>query len=191
VERADARGVVNPAAPGPSLRDELVGESSLVGQTRQFGGYAAVGFRYTQLGGEDAFLANPELALLLNRRVTLGLAGGGGASGPADELGNRMTLGYGGVVVRYQFLFGGPFSFSVGAIAGGGGVDVEREDRAQEGSSDSLFLFEPQLAGHVSVTRFLRFGVDAGYRLVAGVERYSVSDVRGPTAGFHMQVGWF
>lgn len=192
-ERAAARGPVDPSPEQASFRDELMGEDSLVGRTREFGGYASVAFRYTRLGGEDALLVSPELALLLNRRVTLGFTGGGGASGPKDELGTRMMLGYLGVVFRYQFLFDGPFSFSAGAVAGAGAVEVQSEHEASEDtpSDDSLFLFEPQLEGHVSVSRFLRFGVDAGYRIVAAVERYPVTDVRGATAGFHVQLGWF
>src|SRR5690606_15913452 len=125
-----------------------------------------LGFRYTRLGGRDAFLAGPELALLLDRRVTLGFVAAGGASGPVDEQGNRATLGYAGAVFRYNFLFDGPFSFSVGAVAGAGATGRESEDENTK-SSDSLFLFEPQIVGHVLVTRFLRFAVDFGYRLTA------------------------
>jgi hypothetical protein len=193
VERAGAKGVIaSDLPPGErSLGDALIGRDSLAGQTREVGGYASLGFRYTRLGGEDALLVSPEIAVLLNRRVTLGFSAGGGASGATDSAGNRMSLGFAGAVVRYQFLFDGPFSFSLGAIAGAGGVDLERENERAEGTADALFLFEPQLGGHISVTRFLRFGVDAGYRLVAGVERYPVSDVRDLTAGFHMQAGWF
>src|SRR5690606_23416481 len=107
-----------------------------------------------------------------------------------DEQGKRATLGYAGAVFRYNFLFGGPFSFSVGAVAGAGATGRESEAENTE-SSDSLFLFEPQIVGHVLVTRFLRFAVDFGYRLTAGVERYPVDEVRGAAAGFHIQGGWF
>ncbi len=192
-EPAGARGIEPAGAvsgESPSVRDALIGEDSLAGRTRQFGGYAGLGFRYTRLGGRDAFLAGPELALLLDRRVTLGFVAAGGASGPVDEQGNRATLGYAGAVFRYNFLFDGPFSFSVGAVAGAGATGRESEDENTK-SSDSLFLFEPQIVGHVLVTRFLRFAVDFGYRLTAGVERYPVDEVRGAAAGFHIQGGWF
>ena len=188
------RGVELQAAHAPdtpSLRDELIGEDSLAGRTRRFGGYAGLGFRYTRLGGEDAFLAGLEFALLLDRRVTLGFMAGGGASGPLDERGTHATLGYAGAVFRYNFLFDGPFSFSLGAVAGGGATTHENNDDAIEHRDDALFLFEPQISGHLVATRFLRFGVDFGYRLAAGVELYPVDEVRGPTAGFHVQGGWF
>jgi hypothetical protein len=57
-----------------------------------------------------------------------------------------------------------------------------------QGSGPSV---EPQVGGHVSVTRFWRVGVDAGYRFVGGVERHAVDEVRSPTVGMHLQVGWF
>lgn len=173
------------------MRDELIGKDSLAGRTSQFGGYASLGFRYTRLGGEDAFLAGPEFALLLNRRVVVGFAAAGGASGPLDEQGNYATLGYAGAVFRYNFLLDGPFSFSIGAVAGAGATARQNDSEDIENEDDALFLFEPQIGGHVMATRFLRFGVDFGYRLAAGVERYPVEEVRGPAAGFHIQAGWF
>jgi hypothetical protein len=193
-QAAVARGVESESAvssESPVLRDELIGEDSLAGRTRQFGGYAGLGFRYTRLGGKDAFLAGLEFALLLNRRVTLGFVAAGGASGPLDEQQNRATLGYAGAVFRYNFLFDGPFSFSLGAVAGAGATGRENDDETVARDDDALFLFEPQVVGHVLATRFLRFGVDFGYRLAAGVERYPIDEVRGPTAGFQFQAGWF
>jgi hypothetical protein len=172
--------------------EALIGKTSLIGQTREVGGYAGLGFRYAQLGGTDGFIAALEAAVLLNRRYALGLAVGGGFSGTIAELGHPMTTGYAGVVARYHLTFDSPFSVSLGALAGAGGATLDNDDRVDDDSrDDAFFLFEPQLGGHLELTRFARVGIDLGYRVVAGVDRYPASDLRGFTSGFLVQLGWF
>jgi hypothetical protein len=60
-----------------------------------------------------------------------------------------------------------------------------------EAEGTTIFVFEPQLEGHSHMTRWLRLGADAGYRLVAGSDRIAARRLQGITAGFHAQVGWF
>jgi hypothetical protein len=193
IEASEAAPAPAPAADRRSLGDKLIGETSLIGQTRELGGYAGLGFRYTQLGGTDGFLATLDAALLINRRYAIGLSSGGGISGRIDNDGNRLAMGYAGALARYHFLFDSPLSFSLGAVAGGGGVTIEDKSTNAEDDSrgDAFFLFEPQLAGHVDVTRFARIGVDFGYRFIAGADRHPTSDLRGFTGGFHVGLGWF
>ena len=56
---------------------------------------------------------------------------------------------------------------------------------------DAFFLFQPELAGHLDVTRFMRVGVIAGYRWAAGADRYEARSLDGFAAGLHTQLGWF
>jgi hypothetical protein len=193
--RGDAKPQESPHAfsAEPERDHSLLGRTSLIGQTREIGGYASLSFNYTELGRTDGFVADLEAALLLNRRFAIGFMAGGGISGSIDDEGNRLALGYGGVVARYFFLFDSPFAFSVGAAAMAGGVELEppREEEEESSDGDALFIFEPLLGGHLNLTRFARIGVHAGYRFPAGVELYDSDEVRGLKAGFHAQLGWF
>jgi hypothetical protein len=182
--------------PPASLTRTLIGEDSLVGRTTSVGGYAGLSPRYTRLGGQDAFMMNLEAAVLLNRRFAIGLMAGGGFSGRIDPQGNRLTLGYAALMARQHFFCdSSAFCLSVGASAGAGGVEVDQRDDGpmapDQSRGDALFLFEPQVGGHLNLTRFMRLGVDVGYRLVAGADNYPTADLRGFTAGFHIQLGWF
>jgi len=52
---------------------------------------------------------------------------------------------------------------------------------------------EPQVGAHVNITRWLRLGAVAGYRVVSGMDTkgLSDSDLAGPTVGGQIQAGWF
>jgi hypothetical protein len=96
------------------------------------------------------------------------------------------------IVVRYHFRFDSPASISLGAIAGAGGFELDSDTEGTgDAPSDAVFVFEPQVTGDLDVTRFSKLGVDFGYRLVAGADVMKASDLRGFTAGFHAQLGWF
>jgi hypothetical protein len=193
---AEARGSAPSGSGRPegrSFLDTAIGSDTLIGRTRQLGGYAGLGLRYAELGGTDGFLATLEAALLINRRFAIGLSAGGGFSATVDAQRNRIAGGYAGIVARYHFQFDSPASFSLGAIAGAGGFELEEDidDAIDDEPSDAVFVFEPQLTGDLDVTRFMRVGVDFGYRLVAGADAIDPSDLRGLTGGFHAQLGWF
>jgi hypothetical protein len=191
---AAARGdAPTPPTTSPSVLQTMMGEDTLVGQTRRLGGYAGMSFRYTRLGNADGFLAVPEAALLINRRLAVGFLAGGGVSANEDAAGSNLAMGFAGLFLRqYFFCESSPFCFSVGAWAGAGGLGRDSDDDPDdEGSPDAVFLFEPQVGGHLNVTRFLRLGVDVGYRLAAGGDEFRNSQIRGVSSGFHLQLGWF
>jgi hypothetical protein len=128
------------------------------------------------------------MALLLSHRLAIGVSGYGGDADPDDA----HSFGYGGVVVRYHFpMQGSPFYLSFAALAAAGAVSDGSDGTGGSDDSDSVFVFEPQVSGHLNVTRWLRVGIDAGYRLVSGSERLPAGELRSPIAGFHAQLGWF
>lgn len=194
-ELADARGAhARPRDEGrtPALIDPNFG-------LRKIGGYGGLSMRYANIRGSDTLLAGVELALLFDHRFAIGIAGYGGREDPPDS---GATFGYGGVHVRYHFLFeSSPFYLSIGALIGAGGheeeptneegevVEVSSDDRDKH--EDAVFVTEPVVSGHVNVTPWLRLGVDAGYRFVAGPRRLRPRDFDGPVFGMHAQVGWF
>jgi hypothetical protein len=186
-EPVAARGEAK-AAPSGAGEDAAEKTSTLFDTPLSLGGYAGVGFRYSRLFGRDGFVAGAEMALLLSHRLAIGVSGYGGDSDPGDAL----SFGYGGVVVRYHFpLQSSPFYLSLGALTAAGAVGDGVEAAEGGDDDDAVFVFEPQVSGHLNVTRWLRVGVDVGYRLVSGSERYPARDLRSPIAGFHAQLGWF
>jgi hypothetical protein len=186
-EPVAARGEAEATPSGVSEDAGQSGASTLFDTPVSFGGYAGVGFRYSRLFGRDGFVAGAEMALLLSHRLAIGVSGYGGDSDPGDAL----SFGYGGVVVRYHFpLQSSPFYLSLGALTAAGAVSDDSDD-SSDGDDDAVFVFEPQVSGHLNVTRWLRVGVDVGYRLVSGSERYPARNLRSPIAGFHAELGWF
>ena len=84
--------------------------------------------------GEDGALVGLQGALLLDHRLSLGLAGYGwtnSQAAPADALGNpqRFETGYGGATIRYSLYTDDvPVYFTVGALVGGGAVALVNDE---------------------------------------------------------------
>lgn len=171
------------------------------GRRVKFGGYGQIGVRYTRLRGEDSAIAGFEGAFLIDHRLAVGFAGYG--SSQEHRLASvqgfdrpYMHFGYGGFLVRYHvFIPESPVSFSLATLIGGGAVGVTNEwnDEVHRNNADMFFIVEPQLGAHLNVTRWMRFGLDAGYRFVSGIGKFglSESDFRGASVGGSVGFGWF
>jgi len=216
---APAAAAVQPPAerPEPSplaspSRDAAYdGPPTLVsGSKARLGGYGGIGAAYTRMLGQDGGLVSLEAALLIDHRLSLGLAGYGFSQtpqGPADAEGNpqRFGAGYGGFAARYSVFGDMPVYATFGAVIGGGAValdDWEGEDwegqdrRHDEWPSehiDTFFVFQPEITIASNVTRWFRVGITGGYRFASGVERFGLdsSEVSGALVGGNLQFGWF
>jgi hypothetical protein len=186
--------LVSILAGAPVAASPAVGDTVMVfgGSERAIGGYGGLTYSYARIARNDSFVAGTEFALLVDHRLAIGLGGFGSSddhwkngSGGTQE----MTFGYGGLTVHYGLLTGSPFQVSVGALAAGGEISL----RSAGGSwqDDGVFVFEPQIEGHLNFTRWMRAGLTFGYRLVAGVDSVGKSDFAGPIAGANLQFGWF
>lgn len=176
---------------------------TLFSKKTEVGGYGSVDVAYTRMFGEDGALIGLQGALLLDHRLSLGIAGYGWTnpqSGPDNAFGESRSFqtGYLGGVVRYAFLETSPVYFSVGGLIGGGAVilapdDDDDDDDIRREDVDAFAVFQPDVTVHANLTRWMRLGVTAGYRFTAGVSRfgYDDSDVRGVVAGGQLQFGRF
>jgi hypothetical protein len=155
-----------------------------------FGGYAGTAMRYGRMGNRDGLVAGAEAGLVFNHRYFVGLSAMGGFAGDSAASGGQVSLGYAALALRYRVAFDeSPFDLTAGFLAGPGGVS--RESQGQPEQSGFIFTFEPQVEANVNFARWLRLGADLGYRLVAAGNQIPASDLRGVTAGVHVQLGWF
>jgi hypothetical protein len=168
------------------------GPPLLFGRNLEVGGYGGMDVAYSRMFGEDGALVGLQGALVLDHRLSLGLAGYGwtnSQTAPPDALGNgqRFETGYGGATIRYSlYVDDMPVYLTVGALFGGGAValvpDEEDDfdfDRDEE--ADVFAVVQPDVTLHANLTPWLRLGLTAGYRFTSGVDRngYSESDLDG------------
>jgi hypothetical protein len=206
-----------PPAAAARARDSYEGPPLLLGGGKKIkvGGYAGVGAAYTRLMGKDSGLVSFEGALLLDHRLSLGVAGYAFTRTPRGPAASDGTLqqfaaGYGGLALRYSVFGGLPVYGTFGVVLGAGAVNLHRDygwseeaawdrgfhydSRNQDAGRFDAFLFaQPEIALNANVTRWLRLGASVGYRFTGGVSRFglSESDLNGIVAGGSIQIGWF
>ena len=206
-----APGTAAPAAGAKAKpkHDDYDGPPLLLGKKSHIGGYGGVIIAYSHMLREDGVLIGGEGAVLANHRLSLGGAGYGFSrtpSGPPTLTGERREFitGYGGLVLRYAvFADNVPVYASLGVLLGGGAVVLARDhcdecdydddwdDNHEEGHG--YFVVQPDLSLHVNATRWLRFGLTAGYRFATAVDEYNFQsdELGGVVLGGTIQAGWF
>jgi len=228
--RAIAQPAPSPAAPldpalakpaqlrsetGTPPRDSYDGPPLLLGKGKKLhvGGYFGLGAAYTRLMDRDSGLVSFEAALLLDHRLSLGVAGYGFTRtprGPAASDGTAQELGaaYGGFALRYSLFGGSPLYATFGLVVGAGAVSLHRDHRWNDesdwddwenddddwdaGRVDPFLFAQPEIALNANATRWLRLGVTGGYRFTSGVGRFglSESDLNAVVIGGNLYVGW-
>jgi hypothetical protein len=188
------------------VRDD--GPPLLFGKSLVVGGYGSVDVAYSRMFGEDGALVGLQGALLLDHRLSIGIAGYGWTNSqeaPPDALGNsqRFETGYGGATLRYSLYMDDlPVYLTVGALVGGGAIAlVDRDDDddfdgfgGRDGNDNDVFaVLQPDVTLHANLTPWLRLGLTAGYRFTSGVDRngYEESDINGFLVGGQVQFGRF
>ena len=206
---------VEPAVGRDGYDDEA---PPLVGGDLWIGGYGGISASHANFFGNDGALVGVEGAVLLNRRLSIGMAAYGftnPASAPRlDSIDRDLEVGYGGLVGRYSFLFGSPVYVTVGALVGPGvivaaphreswGEDdwddddyrdrYERDDDVRREHVDVFTVVQPEATLHLNVTRWARLGVTVGYRAAFEVGKFGKDndDVSGLVAGANLQFGRF
>jgi hypothetical protein len=200
-----------------ATRDSYQGPPLLLGNGRKVkvGAYANLGGAYTRMVGHDSGLLSFEAALLLDHRLSLGVAGYGFTRtprGPAatDGSGQQLAAGYGGLAIRYSVFGSLPVYGTFGVVLGAGAVnlhrdygwdgesswgdDFGRDDRTWDaGRFDTFLMVQPEVALNANLTRWLRLGATVGYRFTGGVGRFGLteSDLDGLVAGGNIAFGWF
>jgi hypothetical protein len=206
-----------PAEPVPPSHNDYDGPPLLFSADKKkklhVGAYGSLGVAYTRMLHRDAALVSLEAAVLVDHRLSIGLAGYGLSRTPRgpdalDGTRREFRTGYGGLTARYAvFAPSFPVYASFGVLVGGGvlGLDTERgwEDddwddddddwRSRDERIEGYFVAQPDITLHVNATRWLRFGITGGYRFASGVDAfdYDSSAMSGAVVGANIQLGWF
>jgi hypothetical protein len=164
---------------------------------------------------ESGFLIAPDFKVTRMDRTTGDLAGvyGGwvldnslliGAGGYWMTNGSRQRdMSYGGLVVQWLGQTDGPVGFGVGSLIGFGDAKLTGTETFYVPGPTrqsplvpttlnvtfrrQFFVFEPQAAAHVTMTRHLRLSLGAGYRLTGGAEGVE-GRLRGATGSVAFQI---
>jgi hypothetical protein len=161
---------------------------------------------------KDGAVADLEVAILVDHRLSLGLAGyvfSRTPDGPRafDGTPRQYGAGYGGVMLRYAALGSSPVYASIGMLIAGGVVSLHPQNGyyySDQNSSDNccyqqynenegFFVFQPDISLHANVTRWLRFTLTGGYRIATGATRfgYDAKSLGGGLLGGSIDLGWF
>jgi hypothetical protein len=181
------------------------GPPLLFGKSLDVGGYGGLDVAYTRMFGRDGVMVGGQGAVLIDHRLAIGLAGYGWSNpldGPTSPTGDaqRFETGYGGFTAHYSFYFDQlPVYFTLGALVGAGAIDLTDEDHSDVGGfqdrpgEDVFAIVQPDVAVHANLTRWMRVGLTASYRLTSGVDHlgFKESDVNGVMVGGQIQFGSF
>jgi len=207
---ANTAPAVPASADEAASTNEEAGEDQgpplLFGKSLDVGGYGGLDMSYSRMFGRDGVVVGAQGAVLINHRLALGIAGYGWSNpldGPSTPNGDaqRFETGYGGFTAHYSVYFDQlPIYFTVGALVGAGAIDLtdENHDNGFSGfedrpSEDVFAVFQPDIAVHANLTKWMRVGLTAGYRLTSGVDHlgFQESDVNGVMVGGQVQFGSF
>jgi hypothetical protein len=189
-------GVLALMAMGPSIQaqDREPPESAVGTRLRDFGGFVQLDARFGDMMGEFAAFAGARAAVLLKRRVYIGLGGAGLATdnavvpGPTPGTTHPIRMGYGGLLIGYVIPTNSFVEITTDVLVGAGGVKLRDVD-----TDDAIFVFEPSVGIELNLSRVARLGFGAGYRFVGDTDLPGVedSDLRGFTGTAAIKVGWF
>ena len=175
----------------------------------KLGAYGGLGVAYTHMLHRDGVVVDLSGAILVDHRLSLGLAGyffSRTPSGPDYFLTEReYRASYVGAFVRYHLYGDFPLYASVGAFVGGGMLwlgedfnhDHDHSDNDEWNSDASEvrgnFVFQPDFSLHVNAARWLRFTMTGGYRVATAVNDFGFDSqaMSGVVVGGKVELGWF
>jgi hypothetical protein len=160
---------------------------TLVHGSIESNGYGAPVVKYSSVGNSDGLLVGGRGGWVINHSFVLGGAGYGLATNyqlPSD----RLTFGYGGVMLEYITEPESLVHLSFDTVIGGGGVGTKGG-----GTSNSVFVLEPEIDAILNISASVHAGLGVAYRMTRGVHLagLSNSDLSGVNGTFMVQFGGF
>jgi hypothetical protein len=151
------------------------------------GGYGAPVLKYAGIGNYQEVFVGGRGGWVINHQFVLGGAGYGMATNYPIS-GDRLTFGYGGVLLEYIIEPDALFHVSVDTVIGGGAVAPKSSTHP-----DGVFVAEPEINGILNLSRSVRAGLGLAYRLTRGVSVAGLnnSDLSGVNGTFFLAFGSF
>ena len=120
--------------------------------------------------------------LELNKKVLIGWDGLN-AQFPFD--GSNVNLNSSGLSLGYSPIAHKPFHPVFNVYAGRGRI-------SDESISDNIQVYQPSVTLELNVFRWMKIGLDGGYRFVyeSNLNGISDQDLSGPYAGLKLKFGW-
>src|SRR6185295_14736441 len=127
--------------------------SDTVFQDVDSGGYGAPVLKYSKVGDRDGLFAGARGGWIINHSFVIGGAAYGLAS--TYELpGDRLTFGYGGLMLEYIVRPMNEFHVSFDTVIGGGAVAPKNST-----NPSAVFVVEPELDAIVNLSTSIRAGL--------------------------------
>jgi len=163
------------------------------------GGFGAVHLRAGKVGNERSLFMGGEAAWVANQRLILGvgvwaLVSGNARIAPssgAEDESAPLRMGYAGALVGYRIAPAAIVHPTASMLIGAGGISAASQAAGYD--DDAFFVAEPALGVELNVASFVRLGVGASYRWVAGVEPAGLrdEDLSGLTGELSLRLGRF
>jgi hypothetical protein len=177
-------------------------QKTLLGEGLQSGGYGGPGLRIGTLNGDLAVQAGGQGGWVIGKTFVIGGAGYGFATDHeliVNTTTYAMDFGYGGLLLEYLHKSDEVFHGYLALIIGGGGVslrDTSQPSGSDDVDDDNVLVLEPALNVEINLTKTMRIGLGAGYRVVSGLKAtwetdygLTAADLSGPFASLTFRFG--
>lgn len=155
---------------------------TVVGRDPGFGGFVGLDVRVGEVKDVSGAFTGGEVAMLLGRRLSVGLAGYGWTAGDvrapagAGAAAGALRMGYGGVRIGYALRPRRVVHGTLELLLGGGGARWSDAPNGDGRDSDGFLVLEPAVGAEVNLTPFLRLALGASYRQAVGAELTGLQD---------------
>lgn len=173
-------------------------DQTLLGKGITSGGMGGPVVKVSSVAGTASLFVGGRGGWVINRKFVLG-GGGYGLSNEnirATDLGDgraRLSMGYGGLELGYMHDVSRLVHWSTHLLIGAGNVSWEPPAASSDDEEARFFVAEPELQMVMNVTKFLRVGAGASYRIVTGpgLREVSGKDLSGVAGVLVFKFGGF
>lgn len=173
-------------------------DQTLLGKGITSGGMGGPVVKVSSVAGTASLFVGGRGGWVINRKFVLG-GGGYGLSNEnirATDLGDgraRLSMGYGGLELGYMHDVSRLVHWSTHLLIGAGNVSWDPPAASSDNEEARFFVAEPELQMVVNVTKFLRIGAGASYRIVTGpgLREVSGKDLSGVAGVLVFKFGGF
>jgi len=161
---------------------------TLLGNDLKYGAYGSFDMRFSNFNNKAGLLLGGKGGIILNHQLVIG-GGGYGLTNRthitlSDGMGNdstgRLNFGYGGVLLEYIAFHAKAVHFSVPLLIGSGSAKIYSYDFNFFDNSlieaSTFMVLEPGIDIELNLLSFMRFGIGASYRYIAGTYMENLND---------------